>query len=218
VHAAVPGDIHEADELRAVTRDDPAEAVHWPGPGTGGTAVDGQPRSELAECGAMMTNFERAFEERPEVYAAWVALNGAIKAGMDLRRYELATLAAARRLNSSYCCLAHGSVLAERFGEPVRDIALDHRNAGLDDVDVAVMDLAERVVDDATSIGDADLEPLRELGLSENEIMDVVLAAAARCFFSKALDALGVQPDASYASLAPELREVLVVGRPIAEA
>jgi hypothetical protein len=32
---------------------------------------------------------------------------------MDLRRYELATLAAARRLRSSYCCLAHGRVLAE---------------------------------------------------------------------------------------------------------
>ena len=111
---------------------------------------------------------------------------------MDLRRYELATLAAARRLRSSYCCLAHGTVLHERFGEPVLAIARDHRAAGLDEVDVAVMDLAERVVDDATSIGDDDLQPLRELGLSETEIMDVVLAAAARCFFSKTLDALGV--------------------------
>ena len=97
---------------------------------------------------------------------------------MDLRRYELATLAAARRLRSSYCCLAHGTVLQERFGEPVRDIALDHRAAGLDEIDVAVMDLAERVVDDATSIGDADLRALRDLGLSETEIMDVILAAA----------------------------------------
>src|SRR3954453_23341047 len=96
------------------------------------------------------TNFERAFAERPEVLAAWVQLNGAIKAGMDLRRYELATLAAARGLRSSYCCLAHGGVLRERFGEPVREIALDHRAGALDQVDVAVMDLAERVVEDAT--------------------------------------------------------------------
>ena len=80
------------------------------------------------------------------------------------------------------------------------------------------MALAERVVDDATSIDDSDLQPLRELGLSETEIMDVVLAAAARCFFSKTLDALGVLPDASYRDLDPELREALVVGRPIADA
>jgi alkylhydroperoxidase family enzyme len=166
----------------------------------------------------MATNLDRAFAERPEVYAAWAQLNGAIKAGMDLRRYELATLAAARRLRSSYCCLAHGTVLLERFDEPLLEIALDHRAAGLDEVDVAVMDLAERVVDDATSIDDADLQRLRELGLSETEIMDVVLAAAARCFFSKTLDSLGVLPDASYRRLAPELRDALVVGRPIADA
>jgi uncharacterized peroxidase-related enzyme len=163
-------------------------------------------------------NYERTFAERPEVLAAWVQLNGAIKAGMDLRRYELATLAAARRLRSSYCCLAHGKVLVERFGEPVREIALDHRAAGLDEVDVAVMDFAERVVEDASSIGVADVQPLRDLGLTETEIMDVALAAAARCFFSKTLDALGVQADESYRELDPELREALVVGRPIADA
>ena len=166
----------------------------------------------------MTTNLERAFAERPDVYAAWGQLNGAVKAGMDLRRYELATLAAARRLRSSYCCLAHGTILMERFGEPVREIALDHRNAGLDEVDVAVMDFAERVVDDATSISDAELQRLRDLGLSDTDILDVALAAAARCFFSKTLDALGVLPDAAFRELDPALLEVLVVGRPIATA
>ena len=166
----------------------------------------------------MTSNYERAFAERPEVYAAWGQLIGSIKAGMDLRRYELVTLAAARRLRSSYCCLAHGTVLQERFGEPVVDIALDHRDAGLSEVDVAVMDLSERVVDDATSIGEGDLQRLRDLGLSETEITDVILAAAVRCFFSKTLDALGVRPDASYREMEPQLREALVVGRPIADA
>lgn len=167
--------------------------------------------------GDVPTNFERAFETRPEVYAAWQGLNGAIKAGMDLRRYELATLAAALRLRSSYCCLAHGSVLIERFDEPVARIVTDREGAGLDQTDLAVMRLAERVADDATSITDADLQPLRDLGLTDTDIMDVVLAAAARCFFSKTLDALGVRPDAKYAQLEPEVREALVVGRPIAE-
>lgn len=165
---------------------------------------------------AMATNYELAFEQRPEVYAAWVQLNSAIKAGMDLRRYELATLAAARKLRSSYCCLAHGTVLAERFGEPVARIAADHRAAGLGDVDVALMDLAEQVAEDAAAITDQDLRRLRDIGLSQQDIMDVVLAAAARCFFSKTLDALGVLPDSSYRELEPALREVLVVGRPIA--
>ena len=164
------------------------------------------------------SNLERAFEPRPEVYAAWRQLVTAVKAGMDERRYELATLAAAQRLRSSYCSLAHGQVLLEQFGEPVREITLDRQAAGLDEVDLAVMDLAERVVDDATSITDADRQRLRDLGLSDAEIMDVVLAATIRCFFSKTLDALGVLPDAEFRELDPALQEALVVGRPIAEA
>ena len=163
----------------------------------------------------MTTNYERAFEARPDVYAAWAQLNGAIKANIDLRRYELATLAAAQRLRSSYCSLAHGTVLIERFDAPVVEIVRDRRSAGLDEIDLAVMALAERVVDDATSIGDADVQPLRDLGLTDAEIMDVVLAAAARCFFSKTLDGLQLQPDAHYNELAPDVREALVVGRPI---
>jgi alkylhydroperoxidase family enzyme len=136
---------------------------------------------------------------------------------MNLRRYELVTLAAARRLRSSYCCLAHGVVFQDLFDEPLLAIALDHHSAGLDEADVAAMDLAEHVVDDATSIGDPDLQRLRDLGLTETEIMDVILAAAVRCFLSKTLDALGVLPDAGYRDLDPQLRETLVVGRPIAD-
>jgi alkylhydroperoxidase family enzyme len=166
----------------------------------------------------MSTNMERAFESRPEVLAAWQQLIGAIRDRMDQRRYELVTLAAARRLRSSYCSLMHGRVLHDELGEPVAEIARDHRSAGLEPVDVALMNLAEHVVDDASSIGYADLRILQDLGVSKEEIDDVVLAAAARCFFSKALDGMGVLPDAELAELEPELLEVLVVGRPIAEA
>src|SRR5436305_13300273 len=90
-----------------------------------------------------LPNLTTAFSLRPDVYAAWRGLNGAVKSNMDLRRYELATLAAARRLGSSYCMLAHGSVLLDKFldADAVRAVAADHHAAGLDEVDVAVMDL-----------------------------------------------------------------------------
>jgi alkylhydroperoxidase family enzyme len=167
----------------------------------------------------MDKNYVRAFAavERTDVLEAWGKMLDSINSRMDVRRYELVTLAAARRLRSSYCALAHGKVLLE-LGEPVLDLARDRRAAGLDEVDVAIMDFAEKVVDDASSITEGDRQTLRELGLSDAEIMDVSLAAAARCFFSKTLDAIGVLPDASFQELEPELREVLVVGRPIAGA
>jgi alkylhydroperoxidase family enzyme len=160
-------------------------------------------------------NLERAFDERPGVYAAWRGLVGAILENMELRRYELATFAAAQRLRSTYCSIMHGNVLANDVGEDVLAIVND-REATLDPVDLAVMDLAERVVVDATSITQDDLQALRDLGLTDAEIVDVVLAAAARCFFSKTLDALCVQADAQFQELADELKTAFVVGRPIA--
>ena len=166
----------------------------------------------------MTTNYERALAGHTDVLEAWVQLNTAIKSHMDLRRYELATFAAAQRLKSSYCSLAHGKVLIDKFDEPVEQIARDRAGAGLSDVDLAVMALAEKVVDDASAIGDEEKQPLRDLGLSEEEIVDVVLAAAARCFFSKTLDGIGALPDASFRDELPEqLRSVLVVGKPIAD-
>jgi len=166
------------------------------------------------------TNYERAFAERPDVYAAWGELLGAIKANMDLRRYELATLAAAQRLRSSYCSLAHGSVLVSNFfpADEVRQIATDHRHAGLAPVDVSIMDFAEKVATDATRITPSDVDTLRGHGLDEREIFQVVLAAAARCFFSTVLDATGTEPDTQFrTNLDPGLQQVLTVGRAIAE-
>ena len=167
-----------------------------------------------------LPNFTQAFSHRPGVYAAWRALNGEIKAGMDQRRYELATIAAARRLRSTYCVMAHGLVLLDNFVAPdeLAAIVTDHHAAGLDAVDVAVMDLADKVADDAASVTEADIDALRAHGLSDTEIFDVVAAAAARCFFSKAVDGVGAQPDAAYAELDAPLREALTVGRPIAGA
>jgi hypothetical protein len=73
------------------------------------------------------------------------------------------------------------------------------------------------VADEATSITEEDIGRLRSVGLSDRDILDVILAAAARCFFSKVLDATGTLADSVYNEMDPELREALTVGRPIAQ-
>ncbi len=167
-----------------------------------------------------LPNFTQAFSHRPAVYAAWRQLVGAVSGGMDSRRFELATMAAARRLRSSYCMLAHGSVLIRELMAPeeVQALAIDFHTAGLEPIDLAIMDFADSVAEDATSVTQEDVDRLRSFGLTDAEIADVALAAALRCFFSKTLDALGVQPDAKYGELDAELRDALTVGRAIAPA
>jgi alkylhydroperoxidase family enzyme len=79
-----------------------------------------------------------------------------------------------------------------------------------------MMAFAEKVALDADRISAADIDGLRSHGYRDEEIFDLAAAAAARCFFSKLLDALGVQADAAFHDIDPTMREALTVGRPVA--
>ena len=93
-------------------------------------------------------------------------------------------------------------------------IVKDFRNAGLSPEEVAWMSFAQKISTQAHQVSQQDYDELRGYGLSDEEILDVILATAARNFFSKTLDALGVKPDEAYLELEPELRQVLTIGRP----
>lgn len=88
-------------------------------------------------------------------------------------------------------------------------IARDHRSAGLSEVEVAIMDFAARVSRDSCEMTDADARRLRELGLTDREIVDVALAAALRNYYSRALHALAIDPDVP-PTLPEHLRAALV--------
>jgi uncharacterized peroxidase-related enzyme len=167
----------------------------------------------------------KAYSLRPEALHAWEQLCARIKQNMDPRRYELVTLAAARRLGSTYCTLAHGKAMLGQGlieADRLRDVMVDHHHAGLDEAEVAAMDLADKVVADATAVTEDDVARLRALGCSDAEILDVILTAALRCFFSKVVDAAGARADAAFRT-DPALAEpadlltTLTVGRPIAD-
>jgi hypothetical protein len=99
----------------------------------------------------------------------------------------------------------------------VTAIATDAPGAPLEPRERAMMAFAEKVARSADQITSADIEALRAHGYRDEEIFDLAAAAAARCFFSKLLDALGVQPDSSFNDLDPALRRALTVGRPVAD-
>ena len=164
-------------------------------------------------------NYAQAFSLRPQVMAAWRGLVGSIYRTMDQRRYELVTLASARALHGSYCLLAHGTILRRQFYPPAQLalIAADYTTAELEPADVAMMAFAEQVARDAAAITADDVQALRDHGFTDPEIFDIAAAAAARCFFVKLLDALGVEPDAAYLELEDELRAQLTIGRPISQ-
>ena len=167
-----------------------------------------------------VANYTQAFSVRPDVLQGWLALKDAITSGMDPRLYELATVAAATAIRSSYCSLVHGNILATGYypAEQVVSIAGDgdEAAAALDAADAAVVRFARKVAEQAEQITAEDVGELRRLGFSDADVFNVILAAAARCFFSKVLDATGTLPDAALHDMPDQLRAALTVGREIA--
>lgn len=167
-----------------------------------------------------LPNYAQAFATRPEVAKAWGQLNTTVREGMDRRRFEIATIAAARALRSTYCTAAHSKFLRDECGdEPtMAAIAQDPSGAGLGAEDRAVYAFAAQVAVDASSIQQQDVDALRALGLTDADVADIVFAAAARSFFTRVLDGLGAQLDVQTAdTFDPDLLASMVVGRPVAE-
>lgn len=166
-------------------------------------------------------NYAGLFASRPEVAEAWTRLNLAVRGGMDRRRFELVTVAAARARASTYCLAAHSKFLRDVCSDEPSMLALstDPSGATLEPLDRALVAFATRAAADPASIGEADVASLREHGLSDADVADVVFAVAARCFFATVLDAGGAEPDAELGqTFEPGTRADLSVGRPFAGA
>ena len=170
--------------------------------------------------GGFLPNWARPFSHRPEVCNAWFGLLQSIKANIDERRYELITLAAAQEMQNSYCMLAHGTILMREHysADQLQQIVAMSPDSKLNETDKAIMEFARKVVRDATSVTQSDVDRLKGLSLSDADVMDIVCTAAARCFFSKTSDALGVLPDVSFLETDSKVRESLAIGRPIENA
>jgi alkylhydroperoxidase family enzyme len=112
--------------------------------------------------------------------------------------------------------LAHGAVLRKNFFTVEQMIALirNFRQADLTPEEVALMTFTQKIINHPSAVDEEDIEELHEFGLTDEEILNVVLTVTARSFFSKTLDALDVQPDEIYHQLEPDLVEALSIGRP----
>lgn len=152
----------------------------------------------------------KAMAINPEAYQAFQALIRATVANMNLRRYELVTLAAAQAIGSTHCRLAHGVKSLKVFSaDQLAAIARDYHSAGLEPGEVAMMEYAEKLSTDAAAMTDEDTLALRKHGFSDREIMDITLAATARNFLSRTLLALNVELDVP-PSLDENLQEALL--------
>ena len=162
------------------------------------------------------SNTTRTFSLFPETWEAFRGLIGGIRKHIRLRNYELTTFAAAMEMGCTFCMLAHGAVLHKNSftTEQLEAIAKDFHHAGLEEKEVVMMEYAQKVVRDASSTTQDDFDKLRKAGWTDEDILSITLAAAARSFASKVFDALGADPDVIYKGLDEQTHHALIGKRP----
>jgi alkylhydroperoxidase family enzyme len=159
-----------------------------------------------------IANYTRVFALAPAIQAGWLQLATAVRDGMDARRYQLATLVAARRLRSRYCTLAYAAALSDAHFDAgaLTAVVADRDHSPLDAAEIAVLDFAEAIAADPSAATPAGIDRLRAHGLSDGDIFHVVAAVAIRRFFTAVLAATHTGPDDVYDRLDPALRAALL--------
>ena len=163
-------------------------------------------------------NLTRLWAWRPDVYQAFVALRAQLVRDSTLTPREVAIVVCATvsTADCAYCSLAWGARLAKATGEAIAGAVLRGTDEGLGARERALAQWARKATRGPSATTAADVQALRDAGVTDKEIFEATCLIAFRMAFSAINGALGAQPDAQLAAEAPQaVREVVTYGRPV---
>lgn len=104
----------------------------------------------------------------------------------------------------TYCAVSHGAALREYSQDPVTAdlVAINWRQADLTDRQAAMAEYAELLTKASESVDEEDLQPMREAGLDDHEIMEAVQVIGMFNMTNRISSALGFVPNEEYHSQA----------------
>ncbi len=171
---------------------------------------------DLAESGYVW-NVSRLWAYQPDtVHRLFELMSQAFKAsGLTFRQRGILVTAAASALGDSYCSMAWGGKLAGATGPGLAAGVLAGLDGELSDQEKAMAAWARKIVKDPNSTTPADVQTMRDAGLSDDAIFAITAFVALRLAFSTVNDALGAQPDPQLVgSLPVEVVNAVTYGRP----
>ena len=171
---------------------------------------------DLAQDGYVW-NVSRLWAHQPDtVNALFALMSQAFKPSeLSFRQRGILVTATASALGDSYCSLAWGGKLSGAADAPTAAGVLNGSDTDLTGQERAMAAWARKVVKDPNATTPADIQLLRDAGLSDRQIFAITAFVALRLCFSTINDALGAQPDAQLVASLPEaVTNAVTYGRP----
>ncbi|MDQ6651056.1 MAG: peroxidase-related enzyme [Actinomycetota bacterium] len=152
-------------------------------------------------------NVFRSYSFRPDRLRTWFAHFKSLHVPtehLSAAEREMIAVVVSMANGCLYCLVAHGAALREQLGDPVNAdrITLDYRRADLDERQLAILGYAEKLTRTPRECTQADLDRLRGVGLSDEEVWDVAEVAAMYNFTNRMAMATNMIPNEEYHALA----------------
>lgn len=162
---------------------------------------------DVAE-GGYVSNVSRLWAYQPDTVKSLFELMSAAfrPSRLTFRQRGILVTAVASALGDSYCSLAWGGKLSVASDPSVAAGVLMAEDTGLTEQEKAMARWARQLVEDPNSTTAADVQKLRDKGLTDEQVFAITVFAALRLAFSTVNDALGALPDAALVeSLPPQV-------------
>jgi uncharacterized peroxidase-related enzyme len=140
----------------------------------------------VQEKAGFVPNVFLVLSHRPDEFRAFFAYHDALMekdSGLTKAEREMIVVATSNDNGCQYCVVAHGAILRIRAKNTLiaDQVAVNYRKADITPKQMAMLDFAMKVSNDAKSIRDEDFETLRGHGFTDEDIWDI---AAITAFFA----------------------------------
>lgn len=132
----------------------------------------------VQEKAGFVPNVFLALAHRPDEFRAFFTYHDALMeraSGLTKAEMEMIVTTTSGANSCQYCVVAHGAILRIRATNPLiaDQVAINYRKADISPRQMAMLDFAMKVCNDAGSICDRDFETLRAHDFTDEDIWDI---------------------------------------------
>ena len=154
----------------------------------------------MQEKSGFVPNVFLALANRPDEFRAFFAYHDALmekEGGLTKGEREMIVVATSAHNQCIYCVVAHGAILRIREKNPqlADQIATNYRKADITPRQKAMLDFALKVSKCSHEINNADIDDMRELGFSNDDIWDIGAISALFALSNRMANLTSMRPN-----------------------
>jgi uncharacterized peroxidase-related enzyme len=151
-------------------------------------------------------NVLRVYALRPSHLELWTALYDDLMrgdSGLTKVQREMIAVVVSTENRCHYCMVSHAAFLRKLTGDPqlVEQLRTNYRCADLERRERAMLDFAVKLTEQSSRCTEADVDALREVGWSDEDVMDIAEVAAMFNFTNRLASGLGWVPNEEFVRL-----------------